>query len=1121
MKQLMAGFLLLIGIQQASAQLVVSQYNNESEISAPNSVTLVNGFHATGNVRIFTTGVSFRNCDVQVSNLSNDQNYILTRIFREANVNSTNVGTIRGICGENQTIQYFDGLGRPLQTVQLNGTLPGHDLVQPFAYDAFGREATRYQPYSVWQNKGAYRSDAISDGGQASYYTNPPSGIKATGSPFSQTVFEASPLNRVLEQGAPGDAWQPVANSNAGHTMKMEYGTNTNDEVKLWQINSAGNGAVASVYLPGTLYKTINRDENWKADDLKAGTTEEFKDFEGRMVLKRIWESDNKSLSTYYVYDDLGNLQYVLPPAVNENGQNPVSSFDETQDAFNHFIYGYHNDGRKRLIRKKIPGKGWEEMIFNPLDQVVFTQDAIQAQQSERAYVKYDAIGRVIMTGVEYGHTGLRDDVQATVNSLSPFWDSRDNGAGNLHGYNNASAPSYLPNLRPDVINYYDDYDIPGIPANESSSYSIKLNGLLTAQKVRVLGTEDFLWTINYYDDEGRVVKTYKQHYLSGNINASNYDVITNSYSFVGELDSSTRVHYANGATTTIANRYEYDHWGRKMATFENINGQGEVTLNHLEYNEIGQLKNKHLHNNTQHTGFAYNERGWLKTSSSNEFSVELKYNDGTSPQYNGNIANQLYTNGTSNIFTYSYDKLNRLIQSAAASNLGENISYDVMGNISSLSRDGYGTNNYSSYSGNLLKSINGFTNSNYAYDVNGNLISDSGKDIALSYNYLNLPQSVGGSQNLTYTYNGTGEKLKKHSGSIITNYINGIQYTNGVIDFMLTEEGIARNNNGTYSYEYNINDHLGNVRTTFYKNPNTNQLEVLQRDDYYAFGLRKEPVVKAGTNKYLYNGKELQEELGQYDYGARFYDPVIGRWNVVDPLAEDYDDVSPYNYGLNNPVFNIDPDGRGTMGFYNDYQYGQDGKLQTVVINDLPDRFYQVNSTGGVDQLQYGQLTADMKIQYGIKSAELGGEGGIQLGDITINGKKFQRPSPYDPKNVSIPITVPTLGPGLGLVLPEKLIPGTRNVIMVANIIGFALESIQNVNYTPAPKELTGFPTARRVPNKGRARWKTSEGKILEWDSQHGDVEVYDKQGKHQGSANPETGQMTKDPVPGRTTRK
>ncbi|WP_317130529.1 RHS repeat-associated core domain-containing protein [Pedobacter polaris] len=82
-----------------------------------------------------------------------------------------------------------------------------------------------------------------------------------------------------------------------------------------------------------------------------------------------------------------------------------------------------------------------------------------------------------------------------------------------------------------------------------------------------------------------------------------------------------------------------------------------------------------------------------------------------------------------------------------------------------------------------------------------------------------------------------------------------------------------------------------------------------LQEDNYYAFGLRHSAT--AGTNNYLYNGKELQDELGQYDYGARFYDPVIGRWNSVDPLAEHSQSLNPYHFCSNNPMNRIDPDGK------------------------------------------------------------------------------------------------------------------------------------------------------------------------------------------------------------------
>jgi YD repeat-containing protein len=231
--------------------------------------------------------------------------------------------------------------------------------------------------------------------------------VMKTGKPFAETVFENSPLNRLLEQGATGDAWQPATSRTiTGRTVVTDYGTNVasgTEAVKLWMVNTNNVGATgATNYLAGKLYKTTTKDENWVSG--KAGTVDEYKDFEDRVVLKRVWESESKKLDTYYVYDDFWDLRFVIPPGFPAT----TTTITENDATLNELIYAYKYDGRRRLIEKKIPGKGLEWIVYNVNDQVVLTQDAVQRTKTtkEWSYTKYDAFGRVTETGI-YRNNGL------------------------------------------------------------------------------------------------------------------------------------------------------------------------------------------------------------------------------------------------------------------------------------------------------------------------------------------------------------------------------------------------------------------------------------------------------------------------------------------------------------------------------------------------------------------------------------------------------------------------------------------------------------------------------------------------------------------------------------------
>jgi RHS repeat-associated protein len=136
----------------------------------------------------------------------------------------------------------------------------------------------------------------------------------------------------------------------------------------------------------------------------------------------------------------------------------------------------------------------------------------------------------------------------------------------------------------------------------------------------------------------------------------------------------------------------------------------------------------------------------------------------------------------------------------------------------------------------------------------------------------------------------------------------------------------------------------LGNARISFGRN-SAGALEITDANDYYPFGMNHLKTGNAfygqGSYKnYKYNGKELQE-TSMYDYGARFYMPDIGRWGVVDPLAEKMTRHSPYNYAINNPIRFIDPDGRDIRFGDNVYSYQKD-RDYSKIKNDFDRNTYQ-----------------------------------------------------------------------------------------------------------------------------------------------------------------------------------
>ena len=335
-----------------------------------------------------------------------------------------------------------------------------------------------------------------------------------------------------------------------------------------------------------------------------------------------------------------------------------------------------------------------------------------------------------------------------------------------------------------------------------------------------------------------------------------------------------------------------------------------------------------------------------------------------------------LYGEGKGIVLNNKYDEL---------------IDYDKVGNITTLQRYGKSDNGFGLidnlsyvYNNNQLMKVTDTADSSvtyysafhfvdgadaeteYVYDANGNMTQDFNKKISkIEYNSLNLPSMIQYSHGdqAHYGYDAVGRKLSvSHIISPVNIYVpmgsttlpenaflewrgfdvyaDNIQYfmekslsvfptrlnfDGGYPTRLNFDGGYITSIDDTPVYHYYLQDHLGNNRMVVNANG-----EVEQVNHYYAFGGLMGESTGGDTQTYKYNGKELDRinGLDWYDYGARNYDAALGRWHVVDPLAEKYYNVSPYAYCGNNPMNRIDPNGMEMDWVQSDTQMKYDRRI-------------------------------------------------------------------------------------------------------------------------------------------------------------------------------------------------
>ena len=750
--------------------------------------------------------------------------YVKTRQYTNASGSSATV-----------TINYHDGLGRPWQTISVkagktNAGTATRNLCVRTDYDASGR------PYKTWL---PFRTTGVAPQTAA----NPSESIYSDSEAFSYVEYDGSPLDRPVAEYGPGKKWHTN-----GRAVRYEYKTNGSAallNVTNYRINSAQDTTVTVQRSGKHAYRSLSVKSVKDEDGLALLT---FTDIFGRTVLERRHPASGEDLDTYYVYDAMGRLAAVLPPALSNIAESTSATRLNSAD-IDKYAYLYTYDANGNCTAKKLPGCGWTRYIYDKGNRPVFSQDAENRRMGRWMFSFSDIQGRSCVSGYCEGDMETLKQAASATNVVAT---RQGNANGPYMGY----SVSGLSLTNPVVLSasYYDDYGFidSQVPSdkrslmNYSAEYGLTkwnyVHGLQTGSAERILGelvTNDFRWSACYYDKKGNLIQARTTRKDGG------VDVTTTAVTFTGKPD---RVHISHdsGRSSELNEyyKYTYDSWERPLTVTHRMGESADSTvLSDIKYDGIGRVVSDDRNGvPAMKTSFTYNVRSWNKSITGPGLSEVISYED--NGQWGGNISKIRWSAGTgSEEFqdAYSYDGLSRLINSTRLMSSDPShkyinvYDYDENSNIKNSSyKEQTGSQGIIKKSiskdftlnGNRLVSGTTTTGTNsqqaaYAYDLNGRLTLSGDQGMTkIQYNAVGYPSYIKMADNSqvgnTYTSGGTRLNSRKTAANgvlTVMAYEGNEVFENGKLRMLQFDGGYVDFSGDEPRYCWYTKDHLGSVR--------------------------------------------------------------------------------------------------------------------------------------------------------------------------------------------------------------------------------------------------------------------------------------------------------------------